>query len=720
MQSTALLRDTTSDDVAATSVRDTAICFVVVATLFYLYSRYTSVPLIHGDEAGYLMHAAALAGHATDAYSSYYPGYSLPITIAFLFGGEPVEIFHRIQAINALLWGGAAGVLLALVRMLEPGCSRATAFAVVAVTLSYPAFAVFGSLSMSENLFAPATITLAWMLMRQARTLSWAAVAGAGVIAGLLMLTHPKGMLVMLAAMLAMLEPVRRQASRVLPRVAMFLVVGVGVWLALSGPLDAYLRATLNAEAVADLQHYPGLKDIIEDFLRIFTWEGFLRAVAVASGQIAYLVAGSLGLAAVGTWICASRGLSRQTRDDERVLFLFVIASVMLVYGFSVFFMKDGPRADHLMYGRYTESVVAPLLLIGALSLPMRKALALAAGAVVVLGVVVLLTEGNASGDSVVVVNITAVDAARRWFGGDLHVAGVLSVGVMAIALLCMMRTRKAVLAVLLVANVAGAIEVAHYFLGPGSRYRAKQTQLVDLVKAQYPPVACVNMDMRNMTPWQMNNYQFHMLPLRVAAVEADDPFVCGDYLVSALERMPEQYADAVAVAREFDAPEQLWLRGRALQAWIDTRPTLDVPENGLALGSTEAFGVPGLAAGWHGVEPWGVWSGERGLLVVRSPAQDRAALRLEFNILATEQVPRTVTLSCHGHALAKSTHRASGGTAIEVPRADLVAAGCFDTAQFGLSILTEPAVSPKALGMGEDGRVLGIGLQRVRWMPGG
>ena len=112
-------------------------------------------------------------------------------------------------------------------------------------------------------------------------------------------------------------------------------------------------------------------------------------------------------------------------------------------------------------------------------------------------------------------------------------------------------------------------------------------------------------------------------------------------------------------------------------------------------------------------------WSTDQALLALRVPAAAQERLQLSFNILASEAAPRTVTLRCRGKVLETEEFRAAGSGMMTLPRSVLAAAGCLDANQFVLAIEVLPAASPKALGLGEDPRILGIGLQHVRWTAG-
>lgn len=692
-------------------------CFALTALVFWFYSFFTKVPIIHGDESGYLLNAAAFVGYQSDAFSSYYPGYSLPISLAFLGGASPDAAYDRIQAINALLWGCAAAISYLLLNRLRPEMESRHRWLVLAVTLLYPAFPVFGSLALSENLFVPCTLLLAYVLLLQARGHSWGLAALAGLLVGVLALSHPKGVLVGVAAALAMLANVRGQPRAVLSRLALMLVVAAAFYLLFRSRLDDYLRYMLNAKDVTEFDHYPGISEILGDAAKIFTWEGFSRFIAVMSGQALYLVIGSFGIAALGGVWCVRRVLDKATAPDIRAFAVFSLLSVLAVYAFSVFFMKEGVRADHVMYGRYTESVLAPLLMVGALCLPARKPLLWIAVSAIVLGVLVLMFQGNPVDGSIVVMNVTTVETVRHLLPGVLNVTGLAIIGAVAIIFLRSLPTVTAGLVFVLLAYCANAFMFGKIYLGPGSEFRGKQHSLADQVKRDYPDAKCVNYDMANMSPWERNNYQFYLLPLRLDSVGRGSLFECGDLLISSSSEVPRREPDAYLVAQEFGSEQKLWVRRGTFDQWVKKQPALGLPEGGVFLNALSKTRTPGLASGWYGLEDWGVWSMPDAHLSLALNGMAPRSLRIEYNGIATEAVPRTLELSCNETRVASQRLVRSAPESLVIHSSQLARAKCFEGDALILHIKVDPAKSPFDLGMSADGRKMGIGLKQLTWV---
>jgi hypothetical protein len=97
-----------------------------------------------------------------------------------------------------------------------------------------------------------------------------------------------------------------------------------------------------------------------------------------AFGQAWYLLVASLGIVAYGTVVLVRAATGRHgrrspTTGDARLVLVTTSACVVL----SVVFMADRWRSDQLVYGRYNDAVIGPVLIVGLAALvgaiPLRR-----------------------------------------------------------------------------------------------------------------------------------------------------------------------------------------------------------------------------------------------------------------------------------------------------------------------------------------------------------
>jgi hypothetical protein len=114
-----------------------------------------------------------------------------------------------------------------------------------------------------------------------------------------------------------------------------------------------------------------------------------------AVGQAWYLLVASLGVIAYGLVVLVrrARGAEGTTRAGDARLVLVTVAACSAL---SVVFMSDRWRSDQLVYGRYNDAVVTPVLvvgiaaLVGAIPLPRLLRVGLAAATATMAGGIVL------------------------------------------------------------------------------------------------------------------------------------------------------------------------------------------------------------------------------------------------------------------------------------------------------------------------------------------
>lgn len=561
--------------------------FAVVALAHLVFARLSvAVPYVFGDEAGYLTKAAALAGLRTDAYSSYYPGYSL--LLAPLYGIDPhtQAIYGAVQMLNALLCGVTAVMLLGLARELAPRQSPLRQGVAATAVACYAPFMAFSAFALSENLFLPLVAWLALRFVRQLRRPTRGSVPLIGLAGAWLMLTHPKAAAVIVALYGAWLVGVWRDRRRFEPLLA--LAVTGALFVVAHRGLDALFKQRLGYYADGVTGHYPGASTVVQEVGRLFSPDVLAAFGLNVAGQLFYLGVASAGLVLVGAGMVGASWFRRRaaasiqvakTRGADgayRAFALFALLSLVFTTLMTAFFMQDGPRVDHLFYGRYDEGVVM-LLLLPALLRPSSRYLWMAAAAVIAaLGLLLVFVRGAVIHGEVVQLSIigmqlwNALDAGAVGRDGiDLAfiaVAGTLST-------LCLGAfARRPVLPWLAAALfLAGAVVASRGYLRPESEANARKVQIVDYIHRHFPDVRCVDYDIRRGDSWSRFNYQVTLLPIRQheSAVGPLWPGVsddgrsrarCSDLVISTYAGMDRRYRRARLLVQEAGSEERLWL----------------------------------------------------------------------------------------------------------------------------------------------------------------
>jgi hypothetical protein len=454
------------------------------------------VPVIHPDELGYVQNAHYLARGGLKPTTEYYPGYSLLLVPLWWLSRDPLTVWRGALIVNAALAGLAVVLMWCLLGRLAPELDRRWRALIVAATAAYPALLLLSDFSMAETAFATAYLGVCLLAARAfegaedagAATPGWGRWALLGAGCGLLALVHPRGFAVYVAVglvgLVALARSLRRGRWAPLAALAAGLAVGFGV--------TRVLVVTLKDPASRFSAYSPG--GILS---RAASVHGVLSLVSEAGGQLFYLSVATLGLVPFGLWLTL-RALRAAVSGDRRAAVLtraFVGLAFVGIWAVSSLFMNLGTRADKLIYGRYNDGAVAPLLLLALAELarpaasralgPGRARLrAVATWVVVGAGALVVSAAftglghpGSEVHGPLNPVNVIAIVPYITHFGGKVEVLALLGVGLAGLAVLAAVAVRWPAVAVAALAAlfVALAVRTQATYILPGSRARAAQ-----------------------------------------------------------------------------------------------------------------------------------------------------------------------------------------------------------------------------------------------------
>jgi len=334
-------------------------------THLYL-SHANNIPFIYNDEAGYI----GKARYFVDGYLpftlgmykegnfvniSYYPGYSFLLSPLFLISNNIEIIYKIIQLVNSLL--------MALIPVLAYRISRYLAddlpykyHLVTALTIGcYPPFLLHSNVAWSEALFIPLFLFLCLQIFHLSnnpgKPIFW---ISSNFSFAFLLSTHPRAFGVLPALLITFLvvaNDLLKKSSR------KYIITALAFASLLTVSLVLYTVARTGGGYQANVQ---------VQLLKTLSLSGFLSLLTSANNKLFYITLASLGIAILG--IFRSFHIIRNFRDDRRIypLTLFSLLSFIFVLLLSSMMMSrtDG-RADHIIYGRYIEGVIAPIFVLG-------------------------------------------------------------------------------------------------------------------------------------------------------------------------------------------------------------------------------------------------------------------------------------------------------------------------------------------------------------------
>jgi len=432
--------------------------FSVVTTARIVTSRGRDEYAIWPDEPSQLAVARFIGGGTRwnmYDHSVWRPLFGTLLAPVYWFTDDPTTVFHVALALNAVLGGVAAALLVPLARRLTPlspwWCCAVAVSVSVAPAAIFPTSFVF-----SESLLVPIYLATLLVLFAVNESPSLGRGLLAGVLAAAGFATHSRMLpLVAIVIGVVLLAAVRRRISA---RDAVVVVAGT---------LGATAVVSMYTSYVVDrLWSEPSTRNSMGGVLEQLRsgWPVLVSAL----GQTWYLLVASLGVIAYGVFVLVRAAFGRSLlagprAGDARLLLVTTGVCISL----SMVFMADRWRSDQLVYGRYNDAVVGPVLVVGIAvllgAIPVRRLVAIVgSAALAILGTGSILwalrsTELSASnglepmilGLQSFATSATSIEVIRiSWW------AAVLTIAVGAIAVAATRRAMPAVVLVVLIALV--------------------------------------------------------------------------------------------------------------------------------------------------------------------------------------------------------------------------------------------------------------------------
>jgi hypothetical protein len=462
-----------------------------IPLIYWSYSRSYSGPAYLSDEIGYLSNAIFLAGYYIDGASSWHAGYSFLLSPLFRIFSDVASIWAGAMMLNALLWVLSFYLLDRLMVIWCPNINEVKRILILLFVGAYPAW-----MTMSGYVFT----TPAFVVFYLAGLVNLASIKEYNcknifpftILVGLLYWIHPAGLAVAGASIIVVsIWSIRNRSYSGL----FFHAIGVVVLiLAYKFGIHPWLADGMTPAGYRPITHYPSLSKV---FARIGGMNYWLDKCAQAIGQISYLTVGSFGLAFFGfsnLFVRAKRLLSREHFEQGDVAGGYAIFSCLSVIAIGVIALNPR-RIDHWIYGRYLDQVSMPVIAVGAMSLLGMKGRTRIISTV--LAVCIVVGAGFLTGSRHIVTEFNnLINTPAFWPQYVFPQTGMLSwmaLGALAIGAVGIGGKYVALLAVLS-SFVASSINQSQWHLQIQS-FHSKPSSIVDIVRANYTPGACVGFD---------------------------------------------------------------------------------------------------------------------------------------------------------------------------------------------------------------------------------
>jgi hypothetical protein len=527
-------------------------------------------PIIQADEAGYLSNARYLAQGIGRTKYGYESGYSLLLVPAALISHDPLRAYHLSLITNALLAASLPLLGFFLVRRVLPGTPTGAQVTAALLLVLYPGWSILTNVAMSENALVPAVLATACVIAVARQ--SWPRWCVAAVLASYTFWVSPRG-LVIVGAFVFGCALSTRPWKRFFPGVPAIIVAVVGT--VLGRVVNIAIAGTSKVQGVS---HQNGLLHVFEPLIHPGQWN---NAAATLLGWFSYACIATFGLAVVGAVVMTAALARRRVHGSSGALVpvaAFAVPALLgtLVLGALNDVQVSVAQLDYLVYGRYVDGVLAPVLVVGAAWLfagthaanrarDVTRALLFGAGvAVVVLIFAVIRPPARQSAT----LNIANILALRPFIVHLQHrslpallLAGVV---VMTVGLVLTALDRRVGAAAMMLFLAWSSWVTYNGYAVHDSAQRAQQRALVTAIhklREKGVDTSCIVIDTKApLSGWHLANYRF-FVPTSTFALAGETPQRCGPLVLSAAADVDSRYPGARPVAYENHAPIGLWIQ---------------------------------------------------------------------------------------------------------------------------------------------------------------
>ena len=370
----------------------------VVGLGYFLHSLRFHGPAYISDEVAYVAKAIVISGHSFETRpGGWHGGYSFLIAPAFALADSPQRAWLGVLAINALIWALSFFVLSKTLKRFFPDVGRVKFYSCLVVCAFYPTWVSMSGYSFSTPALALFSMLCFGLLLKSDLQPNRYLVLFS-LCAGYLYWIHTIGIVFGLLAVLLFVH--RMVVTRTLWAYSLLILTVVGMVWSYQAVVHPALNNALAPAGTDALGHYAAA-DLLGS---ASTPTGAFEWVVAIAGHVGYSLIATFGIVGYGLLVGLSR-LWRQVRTspftcgesadpDEKeqttqawALGFCTAAFLGVIALSSLYLSSEGQasQADHVMYGRHSDSIMLPLLGVGILTAwTLRRAAIMAGGIMLV------------------------------------------------------------------------------------------------------------------------------------------------------------------------------------------------------------------------------------------------------------------------------------------------------------------------------------------------
>ncbi|MEL7606902.1 MAG: hypothetical protein AAGU39_12730 [Sedimentibacter saalensis] len=358
---------------------DYLILAFVTALVFLLHVIHInkfSIFSILDDEYGYCGNAAYLSGlNWSDTVSKipYYSfGYSLLLVPLFWIFDNTIYMYRAAIFLNGIMICASFLLCYNISRKLMDNVNKYILLIISLLISMYPTYITYANIAWSECLLMFIYWLLTWCFLGlndKSKAYKFYLI---GMLNGYIYFVHQRALGILIASILVVLimKILNKISFKQFIRVILctLLIISIGYFI----KSDIQRNLWLNGTELS-INDYSGQVSKLD---QLFSLEGFLKAFRIFLGQFFYLGASSYLIFYFGLYDLIEKTAIMLQRNNKKnivsnnynsysYMYMFLMISVTITMSISAIFFINPIRINEIVFGRYNEMILGPLMLIG-------------------------------------------------------------------------------------------------------------------------------------------------------------------------------------------------------------------------------------------------------------------------------------------------------------------------------------------------------------------
>lgn len=358
--------------------RENIVLMFMLVLIFIIHMIHISklgIIYVLNDEFGYWGNAAYFAGHdwsSTVSRIGYYSyGYSILLIPLFRIFENPMYMYKAAIVLNAVMLCGSFLICYNIAKKLSKGINEYVLMTISFLIAMYPAYIVNANVAWSECTLIFVCWLMTWCFLGLNKSTSNFKLILLGVLSGFVYVIHQRALGILIASVIVII--IMKIYKKINLKQFITLILTIVVLLL----IHHYVKSDIqhNLYLSSSIMGQNDFYSQIEKVKKMFTIDGFINIIRIFAGQFFYLGASSCLLCYFGIYEIVRRIgpmlgniIKNKTLNNDDNVYAFLLLALFSSIAISVVFMSNPNRIDQLVYGRYTEMILGPIILVGFLN----------------------------------------------------------------------------------------------------------------------------------------------------------------------------------------------------------------------------------------------------------------------------------------------------------------------------------------------------------------